>query len=118
MERCRLLVISQIESQDVGVGYHQVALLQRIVAQGTGRGQNTRHSPHALVGNEAARLVYPLALPHLLWLVVERQGDRIAPRVTHDTARVAHVGHHQSRAFRYRNDRCRARKGCLWDGSR
>lgn len=65
------LMIGQIKSQNVWDGYNQVALLQWIVAQGTRRGQNASNSPHTLIGDEAASLVYPLPFAHLLRFVVE-----------------------------------------------
>lgn len=106
-------MIGQVKGQNIRICYDEVTLLQGVVAQGSGGGQNSCHAPHALVRDETARLVYPLPLPHLLWLVVERQRDRIAPRVTHHTARVSHVSHNQPSAFLYRNDRRGAGKGCL-----
>lgn len=106
-------MVCQIKGQNVWIGYNEVALLQRIVAQGTGRRQNPGHPPHPFVGDKAARLVDPLPFAHLLRLVVKGQGNGVAPRVAHDAPRVAHVGHHQSSALRYRYDRCGAGKGCL-----
>lgn len=106
-------MIGQVKGQNIRIGYNEVTLLQGVVAQCPRGGQNSCHAPHALVRDETARLVYPLPLPHLLWLVVERQRDRIAPRVTHYTAGISHVGHDQTSALCYRNDRRGARKGCL-----
>lgn len=104
------LVIGQVERQDVGIGNHQIVLLQRIIAQGAGRGQHAGHPPHPLVRDKAARLVNPLSFAHLLRLMVKGQGDGVPARVTHHAPRVAHIRHHQTRSLGYRYQCCGARK--------
>lgn len=85
------IVFIKVKGQDVGVSDHKLVILERVVSDGTGSGQDSCHTPDAVESDKTSGFLDAFALLGMVGFVVVGKRDGFAGSVAHNATRISDV---------------------------